>query len=142
MNLSTTSIRHQRLERSSLLVRWSVVFAFAIGLAPHAAEAAGTYYVDNSGLTGTCSNTGPGTEAQPFCTISAALIKVGGPGTTILVKPGVYREQVTLPMSGASGNPLVIRALGTVTIDGADSFEQPDLWTQYAGDVWLTPIGW
>ena len=61
---------------------------------------------------------------------NAALNRVGGPGTTILVKPGTYREQVTVPVSGASGSPLVIKALGTVIIDGADSFEQPALWAQ------------
>src|SRR5512134_802242 len=39
---------------------------------PWAAVAtAGTYYVDGSSPT--CSPTGPGTEAQPYCTISQAI---------------------------------------------------------------------
>jgi parallel beta-helix repeat protein len=144
VNISTTSIRHQRPDRISLLVRSSVVLAvaFAFALAPHAARAAGTFYVDNSGLTAPCSNTGPGTEEQPFCTISAALTKVGGPGTTIFVKAGTYREQVTVPVSGASGDPLAIRTLGEVIIDGADTLTQASFWSQYSGDVWLTPIAW
>jgi parallel beta-helix repeat protein len=100
----------------------------------------GTYYVDNSG-NAPCSSNGPGTEAQPFCTISAALSKVGGPGTTILVKAGRYPEMVTMPVSGAAGNPLVIEALGTVTIDGADVLGE-GLWTPFSGDVWVSPIGW
>jgi parallel beta-helix repeat protein len=118
----------------------ALVLAAALAIAPRTAHAAGTYYVDNSG-NAPCSNNGPGTEAQPFCTITAALNKVGGPGTTILVKPGRYTEQVTVPVSGAPGDPLVIQALGVVTVDGADSLLEA-VWTNYSGNVWLTPIGW
>src|SRR5207247_963506 len=49
--------------------------------------AAGTFYVDTSNPA--CSDLGPGTEAQPYCTISAALADHAGPGTAIIVKPGV-----------------------------------------------------
>ena len=144
--MSRTSIRQRRVGRGIERVRSSAAAALALAIAfaivPLAAHATpGTFYVDNSGDVA-CSNNGPGTEAQPFCTITAAVNKVGGPGCTILVKAGTYREQVTIPVSGAPGDSLVIRAMGTVTIDGADSFEQPALWTQFSGDVWLTPIGW
>jgi parallel beta-helix repeat protein len=89
------------------------------------------------GSSASCSSSGPGTEAQPYCTISAALAARGGPGVTILVKPGNYREQVTVPVSGTSGAPLVIQALGSpVVIDGADDFSSTALWTLYSGDVW------
>ena len=100
-----------------------------------AARAAGIYYVDNTSAA--CSNSGPGTEAQPYCTISAAVSARGGPGTTIYVKPGIYREQVNLSVSGASGSPLVIQALGgTVTIDGADDFSGTGKWSAYSGNVY------
>ena len=68
----------------------------------------------------------------------------GGPGTTIYVKPGVYREQVTIGASGAPGNPLVIQALGgPVFVDGADDFSAPSNWVLYAGDVYLaTGVTW
>lgn len=137
-------MRHRRREYGLLVGSipcLALVLAMGLGLVPHVAYAAGTYYVDNSGSFVSCSNNAPGTEEQPFCTISAAVNKVGGPGVTILVKPGTYFEQVTVPMSGAAGDPLVIKALGPVTIDGADSLHE-EVWTQSSGDVWVTPIGW
>src|SRR5207244_2802043 len=92
------------------------------------ALAAGVFFVNKSSPT--CSDAGPGTEAQPYCTISGALAARGGPGTTIRVKPGLYRESVTVPVSGASGDPLIIQATGgTVNIDGAEDFSSTSLWT-------------
>lgn len=113
----------------------AVVAALALGaIAPSVAGAAGTFYVDSILA---CSNNGPGTEAVPYCSITAALNKQGGPGTTILVKSGTYREQVSVPVSGASGSPLVIRALGSPTVDGADRFGLASQWALFSGDVWL-----
>jgi hypothetical protein len=93
------------------------------------------------GSSGTCSPTGPGTQASPFCTITAALTAQHAAGTTIVVMPGTYREQVTLPASGTSGNPIVLQAQGTpgnpVIVDGADDFANPALWTLSSGTVWL-----
>src|ERR1044071_8481987 len=77
-------------------------------LAP-SARAAGVFYVSNTGTS--CSDTGPGTQAQPYCTISAALAAHHDAGTTINVLPGVYREQVTVPGSGASGSPVVLQGM-------------------------------
>jgi hypothetical protein len=106
----------------------------AIG--PAVARAAGTYYVDRSSPN--CSDTGPGSEAQPYCTIAAAVSARGGPGTTLLVKPGVYREQVTVGASGAAGSPLVLRAPeGGVTVDGADDLAGTAGWQPSAGDAWV-----
>ncbi len=100
------------------------------------ALAAGTFYVD--GADPGCSDAGPGTAGMPYCTISAAASARGGPGTTLYVKPAVYREQVTVPASGASGNPFVFQALGApVVVDGANDFSALAQWNPYAGDVWL-----
>ena len=142
MNILRAWVGHRRRHSTGLLSPGAcLAFALGLGLAPVASQAAGTYYVDNSGAT-PCSNAGPGTEDQPFCTIGAAVAKVGGPGTTIIVKPGIYPEMITVPVSGDPGNPLVIQAMEGATIDGADNFEKEELWTQYSGDVWLTPISW
>src|SRR4029434_7709507 len=82
--------------------------------------AAAVYYVDGS--SGTCSRSRPGTPAQPYCTITAAMNAHTGPGVTILVEPGTYREQVTVPSSGTSSSPFVLKAVNSdVIIDGADS---------------------
>jgi hypothetical protein len=76
--------------------------------------------------------------AQPYCSISAAVTARGGPGTVILIEPGIYREQVAIEVSGTVAAPLELRADGPgVVIDGADDFSSQALWTPYAGDVWL-----
>ncbi|TMQ71425.1 MAG: right-handed parallel beta-helix repeat-containing protein, partial [Candidatus Eisenbacteria bacterium] len=113
----------------------SLIAGAAIGLTPPASAA--DYYVGG----GSCSDAGPGTLTTPYCTITAALAAHHGAGTTLNVLPGVYREQVTLPASGAAGSPLTLRALGApdqpVVIDGADDFSDPARWVEQSGDVWL-----
>jgi len=111
-----------------------LVLALVTSVIP--AFAAGTFYVDathpNSALTG------PGTAEAPYSTISAACAAQGGAGTTIIVKPGLYREQVSVGASGAAGNPFVIRASEPgVVIDGADSFSGTTRWTPFQGTVHL-----
>ncbi len=107
-----------------------------------AAFAAGVFYVDNSG--GSCLDSGPGTESQPFCTISAAVAAHNGPGTSILVKPGLYREQVTVPASGAPGDPFVIQALGgPVTVEGSDDLSGASNWVESSEGVFLAAgVSW
>ena len=96
----------------------------------------GTYYVDAGNAA--CSNSGPGDPSQPYCTISAALTARHGPGTTIHVMPGRYREQVTFPASGVSGGLIVLKAEGApVIVDGTDDFSSAALWTNSSGDEWL-----
>lgn len=86
-----------------------------VALAPPAAATVGTLYVGGAG----CSDTGPGTETQPFCTISAGAA-VAGAGQTVLVAGGTYAEQVTVGHSGSPGSPVVIRAApgAAVTVTG------------------------
>ena len=107
------------------------------------ARSASVFYVDNSGGA-TCSDAGPGTEAQPYCTISAAVAAHHGAGITIYVKPGTYREQVTIPLAGSAGNPFVIQALGgPVIVDGADDVSGAANWVQYSGNVYLNAsVNW
>jgi hypothetical protein len=116
--------------------RFATLLATLALFAATPARSAGVFYVDNS--SGSCSDAGPGTELAPYCTISAAVAAHSGPGTTIHVKPGTYREQVTVPLAGAPGSPYVIQALGgPVIVDGADDFSSPAQWVQYSGDVYL-----
>ena len=125
----------------SILLSTRSFWAFALSAAFLVATSglafgAGTYYVDNSSPS--CSNSGAGTEAQPYCTISAAVSARGGPGTTIYVKPGIYPEQVSINVSGVAGSPFVIQALGgPVTIEGAEDFSSPGSWAPYSGSVYL-----
>jgi len=111
-----------------------LTFALLTTLGPPAA--AGTYVVDQQSVT--CSPTGPGTESSPFCTIGAAVAAHHVPADTIVVKPGIYREQITIPGSGTAANPFVIRANGPgVLMDGADSFASATLWTLSTGTVFV-----
>ncbi|MEU2166659.1 PKD domain-containing protein [Micromonospora chersina] len=75
----------------------------------------------------TCSDTGPGTYDQPFCSIGAAASVVSA-GQTVEISGGVYREHVTVTRSGTPDAPIVFRGgssssqligpAGGITIDG------------------------
>ncbi|MEU9741002.1 right-handed parallel beta-helix repeat-containing protein [Micromonospora chersina] len=74
-----------------------------------------------------CSDTGPGTYDQPFCTIGAAAAVVSA-GQTVEISGTVYREHVTITRSGTPDAPIVFRGgssspqligpAGGITIDG------------------------
>jgi parallel beta-helix repeat protein len=111
---------------------WASFIALALALAV-ADVGAETYYVDNQSPTS--SPSGPGTAAQPYSTIAGAVAAHKGAGVTIVVRPGVYREQITIPASGTEGAPYVIRAEGPgVILEGADDFTDEALWVQ-AGSI-------
>jgi len=97
-----------------------------------------TVFVDGSAG---CSPAGPGAPDSPYCTISDALSAHHAPGTVILVKPGTYPEQITVPASGLAGQPLTLLAAGTpgepVVVAGADDFGKAGLWAPLRGDVWV-----
>ncbi|MFF4891493.1 PKD domain-containing protein [Micromonospora chersina] len=98
------------------------LLAFAGGA--QAADGA-TLYVRATATT--CSDTGPGTYDQPFCSIGAAASVVTA-GQTVEISGGVYREHVTVTRSGTPDAPIVFRGgsfspqlvgpAGGITIDG------------------------
>ena len=133
--LSTSHALGALRRRLRSAVRATAPSAALLALLGSAAHAQ-TFYVD--GQSGTCSNTGAGTELQPYCTIAAAMAAHNGPGVTIIVKPGTYREQITVPASGAAGSPFVFQASGPgVVIDGADDFSNTALWVSAGGGTYL-----
>lgn len=79
------------------------------------------YYVD--GQAETASDDNPGTEAEPWKTItragSAAELK---PGDTVLIKTGVYREHAKITVSGEEGRPITFAAApnARVVIKGSE----------------------
>jgi parallel beta-helix repeat protein len=114
-----------------------LVAALLLLTTSHVAMAAGIYHVDNNAIV--CSDGGPGSAAVPYCRISAAIAAHSGAGTTIMVHPGLYREQVSVNASGASGNPFVFQATGPgVIVDGTDDVSA-FLWQVHAGDVYVAP---
>lgn len=114
------------------VIRTAFLSLCAIAIAAGIAHAQTTVWVDNQSAT--CSSAGPGTEALPYCTIGAAMAANKGPGVTIMVKPGIYREQVTVPAAGLDGSPFVFRAAAPgVVIDGSDDFANTGLWAPSLG---------
>ncbi len=96
---------------------------------------ADVYYVNNAHPN--ASLLGPGTLNMPYLTISSALNAHPDVGVTVVVKPGVYRERVHVPASGSPSRPVVIRADGAVTLDGADDLANPTLWSNFVGGTWV-----
>jgi len=81
-----------------------------------AAYASTTWVVDNTNSS--CSDTGAGTAAQPFCTIAAAAKKAGA-GDTVTVNAGTYAGTSVNPAnSGTAGSPITFTASPGVTING------------------------
>ena len=94
-----------------LRLRVAVTAALALStasltpLAAHAASSGGTtYYV--SGSSTACLDSGPGTEAEPFCTLQAAAAAATAPGDTVLVGIGSYSGEVDITASGTAADPI------------------------------------
>jgi len=86
-----------------------VILAAAPGIG-HAADAV-TLFVDNRPQAHCdASADATGTAAAPFCTITAAMNKVG-PGGTVLVQGGDYWEDINVAVSGTPGAPTTIKAV-------------------------------
>jgi parallel beta-helix repeat protein len=88
-----------------------------VALSPRAAAAASTLYVDKSAAN--CSDSGAGSQSQPFCTINAGASKVAA-GDTVQVAAGTYSEEVVVPRSGTSSAPITFTTApgATVTVTG------------------------
>ncbi|WP_433054478.1 PKD domain-containing protein [Dactylosporangium sp. CS-033363] len=76
-------------------------------------------YVDNTG-SAACSDAGEGSQSRPFCTITAAVAKLGDGQTAQIT--GVFNERVNVNKSGvvlqASGNARVSGPNAGFTVDG------------------------
>jgi parallel beta-helix repeat protein len=90
---------------SRLAMLFVAVAAVAVSLAavPASAEAS-TLYVDRGNAA--CSDSGPGTENVPYCTIAGAAKKAVA-GQTVVVASGTYSGQVTVTNSGTPGAAIV-----------------------------------
>ena len=113
-----------------------LIFGVAMVAAP-TALAASVWWVDNSNPT-LCSDIGPGTSATPLCTISAAAKKAVNAGDQVMVRPGTYREQVTVAASGTTGSPISFTASAPgVVVLGTRDLSVGSGWTQVgATAVW------
>ena len=89
---------------------------------------AADYYVSP---TGNDANTG--TAAAPLRTVQAG-VKKAVAGDTVRVKPGTYRESVTLSTSGTSTKPItIIGDGGRPVISGSQVVTG---WVRHSGNIW------
>lgn len=108
------------VRRSSALV-FTIVLGVSSLLPVAVSHAAGSLYIVD-GDSASCSHTGPGSAAQPFCTLADAVATPAlGPGDTIQLL-GRWHDSgpVALTKSGAAGSPITIDAT-QVPIGGADN---------------------
>jgi parallel beta-helix repeat protein len=109
---------HSRATAAARVTAALIVSLALIVAAAAAAQASGSnLYVDNGNPN--CSDTGPGTQSQPFCTIGHAA-SVAAAGNTVIVSAGTYSENVTIGKSGDPGSPIVFSVApgATVTVTG------------------------
>jgi hypothetical protein len=77
----------------------------AVGLVGGSPLSAAEYVVDQRNPA--ASDEGPGSAAKPFKTISKAVAALQ-PGDRVLIKAGVYRENVVVKAAGTAEKPIVI----------------------------------
>ncbi|GAA1140681.1 hypothetical protein GCM10009664_06660 [Kitasatospora gansuensis] len=83
--------------------------------APAATAATGdTLYVTKASAN--CSDSGPGSQARPFCTIGAAAA-VAEPGQTVRVSKDTYVENVRITRSGSAQAPITFLG-GSASLEG------------------------
>src|SRR5919197_5177428 len=131
--IRSVAFRVQGCLRTRALAVLVVLLALPFLRSP-AAQAASIIYVDRANPN--CSNSGTGTQTQPFCTISAAASKVKA-GQTVSVSSGTYTETVVVGVTGTASAPIVFMANppGSVTVTGGTyGFKM-------AGKSWITIQG-
>ncbi|HZX05365.1 PKD domain-containing protein [Kribbella sp.] len=129
---------NKRLRSLAAATVMSMTAAVVLVVTSTTANAVGTgYWVNN---TVACSDTGAGTQAAPFCTISQGTKKAVNPGDTVHVAPGTYREQVTINASGTATDPITVTgdAPGVIVL-GTRSLAGAALWTATGTNAWSTP---
>jgi len=98
-------------------MRTRVASALLLAALPYCAWAA-TYHVAQ---TENASDANPGTEAEPWQTISRAVAELK-PGDTVIIQEGVYREWVAPKTSGTADAPITFQGTDRdkVILTGAD----------------------
>lgn len=97
------------------------------------------YFVAQTGCTGACSDSNNGlTRLTAKLTIQAA-VNLAGPGSVVEVDDGIYRETVTVPVSGTSLLPITIQAAdqANVIISGLNTISDGS-WTVHSGSIYKT----
>lgn len=84
-----------------------LVSGFGAGAPAFATASVSTLYVNNA-QGSNCSDTGAGTQAQPYCTIQPA-IDAASAGQTVYVSQGMYTGEVDITRSGTAAAPITLK---------------------------------
>lgn len=124
----------------NLLYRLALACLLAVSVCGPARAAAGrVLHVDQNHPQ--ASDEGAGEAGQPYRTISAATAQAG-PGDTVYVHPGVYREHVAPVCGGTADAPLVFQAEPGHRVFVRGSEEWHPAWEAVAGQpgVFVAPL--
>lgn len=125
------------LMRSTNISVLCAILLTRCSLAIGEAEASHTFVVNNQAAHASDDN--PGTEARPLKTIQAAA-NVAQAGDTVLVKAGIYREEIVPPRGGDSPTkPIVYRAAPGEEVSVRGS-ERIITWTDRGDGVWMVEL--
>jgi len=98
---------------------------------------AADYWVDQRHKEASDAN--PGTQEKPWLTVGKAAATLG-PGDSVVVRPGIYREAVQPKNSGTNDKPIVYRAEGPgVVLSGADAVTG---WKRHKEGIWVAEADW
>ncbi len=119
--------------------KWYLSAVMVCSLFVPAVSRATEYYVDAS--AGNDSNSGRST-ASPWRTVGKVNSSSFAPGDRILFQRGqTWREQLIVPSSGASGNPIVYGAYGSGSRPAIKGSALVTGWTSAGGSVWRASLG-
>lgn len=119
---------------------WFIAAALSTSWAMSAAAA--TYFLDPINGAATCSASGhTGCNASACRSWGSLTSRVSfAPGDTINFCSGSYRETVTIPVNGASGQPIVLRRASPSAVPIINGTDRCSSWTSQGGGVYSCPF--
>ncbi len=133
--LYTIHAIHKPMVPIPRLIRFLGLFLLAAGL-PTALPAK-TIVVDRQAVGANDRN--PGTAASPLKTIQAGA-NLAQPGDTILVKAGIYREEVKPPRGGTSAKQPIVYLAAPGEVVSVRGSEQITNWVSQGDGVWMVEL--
>lgn len=98
-------------------------------------EGSGTATADASGNDGTSAST-------PWKTLGRVSTASLQPGDSVLLARGeMWREGLTIPTSGTTGNPVTFGAYGSGAKPIINAAQHITGWTQHSGDIYVADVG-
>ncbi|MBR7824742.1 PKD domain-containing protein [Actinospica sp. MGRD01-02] len=93
--------------RFAAVTALALITASTSPVVAHAASGPTTYYVAQ---VAACTDLGPGTAAEPFCTVQQAASAATVPGDTVKIEVGSYNDEVDITASGTAAAPITFEA--------------------------------